>query len=283
MNGHFAILEQAGSRELLAAWAILLAAVLLILFWYLARKVESRSAAWVLGGMILLVSAGQFAAFLLFYVPTVASRMEQLGETITLVELDNRKERDVALAFQRENATLNQTVRNLRARVRDLEEGVPSGALAGSAASSEGPPAAAQKPAGTAVQGALPGRGAVEGAGETPVAAVPERPAEAMTQEQKWMQPRASNARYHVTILTPESNTPLARNLEETLKHLRFQTEEPVFADVDRKRVVYYSETDYRRAAYLVWLLQYKFKIELPMELSPDERNQGRLQIHLTP
>ena len=241
------MLEQAAGREILAAWGGFLLVALGVLFWYLSRKVDRRSVRFVLMGMILVVAVGPFVLHLGYYVPGMTHRMERLEGERARKEAESRKERDIALADRRENTVLKQTVRDLRERVSELEERI-----------------ARQDPV----------RPAAEATGEPP---------EAMTQEERWMQPRASNARYQVTIVTPESNVPFADTLAELLKHLRFQTGEPLFLEVERNRVVYHSEADFRRAAYLVWLLEYKFKMDVPMERIPHERQQGRMQIYLEP
>ncbi len=279
MNNHSMILEMAASREMLIAWAILLLAALLIIFWYVARKVESRSAAVILAGMILLVSVGQFAAFLWYYVPTVKQESRLLREKITLIELDNVKERDIALAYQRENATLNQTVRSMRGKIQDLEERT-SGESDRQPAPAGIPATAVPEPEGVRGKPAPPKRVAAGREGSRPQEAATSPPP---PKRKKWFQPRKSNTRYRVTILTPESNAPLARTLEESLKVLLFQTGEPLLIDVDENRIIYYSDEDTKRAAYLGAFLKYKYKIDAPLKLSPNKQHQGSFQVYLKP
>jgi hypothetical protein len=185
----------------------------------------------------------------------VRQKAELLKEKVTLIELDNVKERDIALAYQRENATLNQSVRNLRAKVQDLEERIAAG--------SPGQPAATG-----------PNASPPPNAAASPPAPKPRK---------KWFQPRRSNVRYSVTILTPESNAPQAQSLEKSLKFLRFQTGETLLIDVDENRLIYYSDEDYKRAAYLGAFLKYKYNIDAPLKLSPNKQHQGRFQVYLKP
>jgi len=202
--------------------------------------VKTHASALGLGGLLLLVSVGQFAVFFSCYVPRMKHDYEICKETRVIVEMDNAKEKDVAAAVQRDNFTLNEVVRTLRGKNDELEKRITE---------------------------LTPKRA---GPKSTPIPA-------------HWFQPRGSNKRYHVKILTPESNRPLARTLESGFSFLLLQVDQTQFVDVRRNVLVYYAEEDKERAAYLGAFLKIKHQIEAPLKLSPDPEKKGTFHVCLTP
>jgi len=266
MGPHALILGSASGKALLLAWAILLLAALPVILWTVARKVEGRGAGLLLAAVILLVTAGQFGFFAGHVLPGMEREAGLLRDKIALLEQDGVKERDMAVAYQRENATLNQTVLNLRTTLEELERRAGEGDAARPAGPPAPPPAPARAPDGPAH--ALPRLAA---------------PPRASSASPCGFRPRDSNSRYSITLITPEENAAQARDMEAALRALRYRTEATLWIEVDENRIVYYADEDRERAGCLAAFLMRELEVPAGLRLAPSRRNQGRFQVYLKP
>jgi hypothetical protein len=266
-------------------WAVLLLAALLVIFRYMARRVETRPAALALGTLIFVISVGQFAFFYFYYVPKIRVEMhrevEILIESMSIIELDNVKQNDLVHAYQRENEALNLTVRNLRAG-DDAPEEQAAGRVSGQGVPVKPPDKAPVAPAVTVQKVPLPpaAEKKFEKEGAHPVQAKEETPP---PRKGKRYRPLRENTDYNITILTPEDNREFAKHLKEAFKWLWFDVKEPLLEDVSENRLVFHSESDRSKADYIVAFLHFTYKFSATPELFPDPLRQGIFLLYLTP
>jgi len=244
------------------AWAVLLLAGLGILFRYASRRAEGRTAVVLLGTVIFALSLGQFAFFYFYYIPKIraetAREMEILLESMNIIELDNVKQNDLVLAYQRENEALNQTVRSLRSRIE-----APRDRTAEARAGSAPPKTRAER----------------ESAAASPS---PPAAAEPSSRKGKRYQPMPSNAGYRIKVLTPEPNREFGQHLKSAFEWLRFAVNAVGLEPENESRIVYHADADREQADYIAAFLRYTYKITVPTQLDADPVRASTFQVYLT-
>lgn len=117
------------AREgIVIAWVIILLVALIVLFRYGIRKIDSRATVLWMGGLILILSLGQFLFFCFYYAPAVKRDLRAEIDTVTdkmaVLDIDNVNQNDLVVAYKRENEIMNHLIRKLRTRNTRLEERV---------------------------------------------------------------------------------------------------------------------------------------------------------------
>ena len=252
-------------------WSLVLVVSLPLLYLFGLRQTERRATAILLGGLVTVLTVGQFAYFTLFALPGVQKEAGReirfLREKLAIIDLDNVNQNELAIAYQRENAALNKMLNKLRAENDHLEAEVSGLRRKNRDRTSD----SAGRTVSTArTQDA--GRAASTSLSKT-----------ARTAGEQTGRSLSTTSEYRVTVLTAARNLALSRSIEAALRKHGFQIESAIPIEAEQNRLVYYAESDTGRAEKIAYILKTDYHINLQMKLSPNTSRRHSFQIFLKP
>ncbi len=270
------ILELLSGNIVAIGWGLVIIASLLLIYRYGLRPLEPRSSAVFVTALILLISVGPFAMFYLYSLPKVradsAAEFNRVREKLAMIDLDNVKQNDLSVAYQRENADLNRTLIELRAqseslnnRFADLESRNEKLKRKNTAYQDEN--SRLKKKVASLEKNSRP---------------KPDRTPPSGRKAEK-RGPSEKPSIYMVSITTPERNQSLCRSIESALKRKGFQIQSIIPMEVNESRLVYYSESNEGKAKIIAALLKREYDIHVRLKLSQNRSRKNSFQIFLKP
>jgi len=258
------------------AWAALLMVSLPVIFRLGLRRLESRSRAVLLGALVLLLSAGPYAAYLLDLLPRgkadAATEVRTLREKMAILDLDNVKQNDLAIAYQRENADLSQMVTRLRTQAESVETRLAELDAANRKLEERN---TAYRDENSRLQKKIESlENRAQARAEAPAA--PARPQE----PQRTAQDRSA---YTISIATPKRNLASLQSVASSLQRQGYQIQNTLPFEVTETRLVYYDPSDEAEAESIAAFLKRNNGIQVPLKLSQNRSRQKKFQLFLKP
>ena len=281
-------LETLASQGVLIGWAAILLVYLLFLLSGLRQAPSKKSRLWMIC-LILIILAGQFMGFSLYYIPKVTRDLKRenwkLTEKVAALNVEKVTRDDLVLAYKTENEALGELIRGLRARPPDAERQVSA-----KAGDNRNLIANVSRPedANTRSEGSFHQN--VRSEGKHPQS--PDLGRRLVSQGLRageWVAARElssasdGNASYAVTLLTANSNRELVSGIEALLREEKFTMKDPVPVYTTSNRIVFFSAADLRKAEEIAAAINSRFGLSLGLKLSPDPNLERNFNISISP